>query len=211
MIKNPVVILKDIDRLKRLVEDLKAEYNINDFDIKIYDAEKIELEKILSEFDYNPIFSQKSLFIIKNVENFSKNDCEKLYKTIKKLTSDIIIILYGISINPPFEESKFKKEPVSPENIFFKRIYELKEKDRKKIIETLRDYMKSREKNFSPLISGIEIYLRNILYKERKLKEETIKNFDLLYNLDYFLKTGVIEAGSELEIYLFFYFFSVSS
>jgi DNA polymerase III delta subunit len=211
MIKNPVVILKDIDRLKRLVEDLKAEYNINDFDIKIYDAEKIELEKILSEFDYNPIFSQKSLFIIKNVENFSKNDCEKLYKTIKKLTSDIIIILYGISINPPFEESKLKKEPVSPENIFFKRIYELKEKDRKKIIETLRDYMKSREKNFSPLISGIEIYLRNILYKERKLKEETIKNFDLLYNLDYFLKTGVIEAGSELEIYLFFYFFSVSS
>ncbi|MGB9677256.1 MAG: hypothetical protein ACPLZ9_01430, partial [Candidatus Ratteibacteria bacterium] len=82
--KNPIVILNDIDKFKTTVEDIKEKYNINDFDTKIYDAEKIEIKKILNEFDYHPIFSEKSLFIIKNVEFFSKNDCELIYKAIKK-------------------------------------------------------------------------------------------------------------------------------
>lgn len=209
--KNPIVILRDIDKLKTQINELKKKYNINDFDIKIYDAEKIDIKKILSEFDYNPVFSEKSIFIIKNVEKFSKSECEILYKSIKKLSFKIIVILYGISINPPFEESKFKKEIVSPENTFFKKIYSLKGEDREKIIETLRNYISVREKNFTPLISGIEIYLRNILCKEKKLTEEFIKKIDLLHNFDYSLKVGILEAGLELEIYLFYYFFSDSN
>ncbi|HOK56292.1 MAG TPA: hypothetical protein PKV21_02110 [bacterium] len=209
--KNLIVIINDIEKVKTTIETLKEKYNINDFDIKIYDAEKIEINRIINDFDYNPIFSENSLYIIKNVESFSKDDCEILYNSIKKLPPNIIVILYGISIKPPFKESKFKKEPVSPEEKFFKEIYNLKGTNRKKIMEILRNYMKVREKNFTPVISGIEIYLRNILYNEKTLKDEFIKKFDLLFNLDYSLKTGMIEVGSELHIYLFYYFFSGSS
>ncbi|MCM8784855.1 MAG: hypothetical protein NC827_00950 [Candidatus Omnitrophica bacterium] len=208
--KNLIVILKDIDELKEKVREFKEKYNINDFDIKVYDVEKIEIKRILSEFDYYPIFSEKSIFVIKNTEKISKNDCEILYNHIKKLPSYIIVILYGMSINPPFEESKLKKEIVSPENIFFKDIYSLKVDDRKKMIETLRNYIKVREKNFTTLISGIEIYLRNILIKEKKLTEEITKKINLLHDLDYSLKVGIVEPGAELEIYLLSYFFSNS-
>ncbi|MCM8832514.1 MAG: hypothetical protein NC816_01115 [Candidatus Omnitrophica bacterium] len=209
--KNLIVILRDIDKLKEIVSEIKEKYSINDFDIKIYDVEKMEIKKIINEFDYYPVFSEKLLFIIKNTEKISKNDCEMLYNYIKKLPSHIIVILYGMSINPPFEESKFKKEILSPENIFFKDIYSLKGTDKKKMIEILRNYIKVREKNFTPLISGIEIYLKNILIKEKKLTEQIIKKFELLHNLDYFLKIGIVEPGAELEIYLFSYFFSSSN
>ncbi|MFN4226944.1 MAG: hypothetical protein ACK4F0_02230 [Candidatus Ratteibacteria bacterium] len=209
--KNLIVILEDIDKFKEVVDEIKEKYKINDFDIKIYDAEKTEIKKILNDFDYSPVFSEKALFIIKNTEKISKTDCEKLYNVIQKLPHHIIVVLYGMSINLPFKESKLKKQVPSPENVLFKEIYNLKELDKGKMIEILRNYIKVRERNFTPLISSIEIYLRNILCKRKEITKEIIKKFNLLHYLDYFLKIGTIQPGTELEIYLLIYFFSNSN
>jgi len=210
--KNYIVILNDYEKFKSEVEEVKKKYNINEFDIKIYSAGEINIEKILNEFEREPVFSEKSLLIIKNVEELSKSDCEKLHNFLKKIPPDIIVILYGLSINPPFEEShETNIEFLSPENIFFKKIYSIKDKNDRKILEILKEYMRVREKNFTSLISGLEIYFRNILKKEKDLSREMVKKFELLHNFDYSLKTGRIELGSELELYLLYYFLSGSS
>ncbi|MCM8772133.1 MAG: hypothetical protein NC926_05340 [Candidatus Omnitrophica bacterium] len=210
--KNVFVILGDYERFSYLVEELKRKYNIDEFDVKIYDAERNSIQEILSGLTFQPVFSEKILFIVKNVEEITKSDCEKFHKFLQKIPSNVLVVLYGISINPPFEESSQKiEEFLSPENRFFKKIYSTKNKDEKEIFEILKEYMKVREKNFTVLISGIEIFLRNILLKEKNLSEEIVKKFEHLLNLDYFLKTGRVEVGSELELYLLYYFFSDSS
>ncbi|MCX7916740.1 MAG: hypothetical protein N2589_01235 [bacterium] len=209
--KNFLVIIKDIEHLNKKIEEIKEKYNINDFDVKFYDCEKITIRKILNEFDLRPVFSDKILFVIKNVEKISKNDCIMLYEKIKKLPPDIIVILYGDSINPPFKESSLKTKVITPENIFLKEIYGLKMSDNKKIIEILKNYITQREKNFAFIINGIEIYLRNLLIKDKRLTRKLLKKFDFLHNLDYSLKVGLIEATSDFEITLLSYFFSNSN
>lgn len=209
--KNCIVVLNDYQKFVTLVEELKGKDNIDEFDIKVYNLEHTDLKKILNEFSYHPIFSDKALFIVKNVEVLSKDDCEKLYNFLKNIPQNIIVVLYGLSIKPPFKGSSLKEEMLTPENLFFKKIYSLKKQNNKKIIEILREYMHKKEKSFLPLISGIEIYLRNILIKEKKFSENIIKKFEKLCDLDYFLKTGQIELGSELELYLLYYFLSDSN
>lgn len=209
--KNYFVVLNDHNKFKVLVEDLKKKYNISEFDVKIFDALKMSMNEILKEFNVLPVFSDKVLFIIKNVEEIKKEDCKKLYDVLNNLSSDIVVILYGSSIEGPFEESSLKEKDITPENKLFSKIYSLKEKDNKKIFESLKEYIKAREKNFTLLVSGVEIYLRNIIKGENRLTKEIIKKFEELYNLDYFLKVGRIELGSELEIYLLYYFFSTSN
>ncbi|MCM8818383.1 MAG: hypothetical protein NC915_02755 [Candidatus Omnitrophica bacterium] len=206
--KNCIVILNDYQKFTNLVEELKKENNINEFDIKIYDLEQTDLKKFLNEIDYQPIFSEKALFIIKNVELLTKEECEKLHRVFKNIPENILVILYGLSIKAPFKESSIKENYLTPENIFFRKIYSLKMKDNQKILDILKEYMKVREKNFTLLISGIEIYLRNILINEKNFSEWIIKKFENLCNLDYFLKTGQVELGSELELHLLYYFFS---
>ncbi|MGC8976918.1 MAG: hypothetical protein ACP5OB_04780 [Candidatus Ratteibacteria bacterium] len=206
--KNYFVILNDYGRFKTFVEDLKKKHKINEFDIKIFDAKKIKLDEILKKFDFLPVFSEKVLLIIKNVEEFTKKDCEKLYEVLNKLPEGILIILYGSSIEEPFEESSIKENYKTPENMLFSKIYSLKEQDNKRIFEILKEYIKIRERNFTLLISGIEVYLRNIIKNEKKLRKEIIKKIDALYNFDYSLKVGRIELGSELEINLLYYLFS---
>lgn len=205
-----IFVVEDYEKFESLFEEIKRKYNVDEFDIKIFDAEKTEIDKILSGISFSPIFSKKGIFVLKNVEFLSKDDCEKLYKRLTKIPPDIISILYGSSINPPFKVSETKRKFETPEEKYFSKICALKEENNKEIFEILREYMKVREKNFTLLISWIELYLRNIIKKEKKLTEEMIKKFDNLYKLDYFLKVGKIEIGSELEINLLYYFFSTS-
>ncbi|MCM8803943.1 MAG: hypothetical protein NC833_01650 [Candidatus Omnitrophica bacterium] len=209
--KNYFLVLNDYNRLETLIESLKRKYNIDEFDIKIFDASKLSINEILKRFDILPIFSDRILFVIKNVEEIKKRDCQKLYDFLNNLSSDIIVILYGSSIEEPFEESLLKEEYVTPEVRLFSEIYSLKERDNKKIFEALKEYIKVKERNFTILVSGIEIYLRNIIKREKRLTKEIIKKIEALYNLDYFLKIGKVELGSELEIYLLYYFFSTSN
>jgi len=209
--KNYFVVLYEYEKFCILINELKKKYNIDDFDIRVFNAEKINVEKIINEISFSPIFSEKGLVIIKNVENFTKKECNVLYNFLNSLSEDIVVVLYGISIEEPFEESLFKERIASYENKFFSKIYSLKGENIKEIYEVLQEYIKVKEKNFPLLISGVEIYLRNIIKEKRELTKEIINKFKLLHTIDYFLKVGKVEIGSELEIYLLYYFFSNSS
>lgn len=206
--KNYIVILNDYQKFLAMFEQLKNENNMNEFDVKIYDLENTDLNKILSEINYQPIFSEKALFVIKNVELLTKEDCENFYKVLKNVPENLFFILYGMSIKSPFKETVIKEEILPPEKLFFKKVNSLKKKDSQKIFEILKEYMYVREKNFAVLITGIDIYLRNLIKKENKISKEIIKKYEKLLELDFFLKTGQLELGSELEINLLYYFFS---
>jgi hypothetical protein len=209
--KNYFVILNDHEKFENLLNQLKEKHNIDDFDIKIFDAETVDIKKIINESSFSPALSNKSLIIIKSVENFTKKECEILYKFLNKLPVDALAVLYGTSIEEPFEESSLKEKVSSYEDIFFSKIYSLKRENIREIYEILQEYMRVKEKNFPLLITGIEIYLRNILKEKKEITVEIIKKFEWLHNLDYFLKIGKVELGSELEIYLLYHFFSNSS
>jgi hypothetical protein len=209
--KNYFVILNDYEKFENLLNQLKEKHNIDDFDIKIFDAETVDIKKIINESSFSPALSNKSLIIIKSVENFTKKECEILYRFLNKLPVDALAVLYGTSIEEPFEESSLKEKVSSYEDIFFSKIYSLKRENIREIYEILQEYMRVKEKNFPLLITGIEIYLRNILKEKKEITVEIIKKFEWLHNLDYFLKIGKVELGSELEIYLLYHFFSNSS
>jgi hypothetical protein len=209
--KNYFVILNDHEKFENLLNQLKEKHNIDDFDIKIFDAETVDIKKIINESSFSPALSNKSLIIIKSVENFTKKECEILYKFLNKLPVDALAVLYGTSIEEPFEESSLKEKVSSYEDIFFSKIYSLKRENIREIYEILQEYMRVKEKNFPLLITGIEIYLRNILKEKKEITVEIIKKFEWLHNLDYFLKIGKVELGSELVIYLLYHFFSNSS
>jgi replication-associated recombination protein RarA len=209
--KNYFVVLNDHEKFENLLNELKRKYNIDDFDIKILDAEIVDIKKIINETSFLPVLSDKVLIIIKNVENFTKKECEILYDFLNKLPKDTLVILLGTSIEEPFEESSLKEKIVSYEEKFFSKIYSLKRENGRGIYEILQEYMKVKEKNFPLLITGVEIYLRNVIKNKKELTDEIIKKFELLHNLDYFLKVGRVELGLELEIYLLYYFFSASS
>jgi replication-associated recombination protein RarA len=209
--KNYFVVLNDHEKFENLLNELKRKYNIDDFDIKILDAEIVDIKKIINETSFLPVLSDKVLIIIKNVENFTKKECEILYDFLNKLPKDTLVILFGTSIEEPFEESSLKEKIVSYEEKFFSKIYSLKRENGRGIYEILQEYMKVKEKNFPLLITGVEIYLRNVIKNKKELTDEIIKKFELLHNLDYFLKVGRVELGLELEIYLLYYFFSTSS
>jgi replication-associated recombination protein RarA len=209
--KNYFVVLNDHEKFENLLNELKRKYNIDDFDIKILDAEIVDIKKIINETSFLPVLSDKVLIIIKNVENFTKKECEILYDFLNKLPKDTLVILLGTSIEEPFEESSLKEKIVSYEEKFFSKIYSLKRENGRGIYEILQEYMKVKEKNFPLLITGVEIYLRNVIKNKKELTDEIIKKFELLHNLDYFLKVGRVELGLELEIYLLYYFFSTSS
>jgi replication-associated recombination protein RarA len=209
--KNYFVVLNDHEKFENLLNELKRKYNIDDFDIKILDAEIVDIKKIINETSFLPVLSDKVLIIIKNVENFTKKECEILYDFLNKLPKDTLVILFGTSIEEPFEESSLKEKIVSYEEKFFSKIYSLKRENGRGIYEILQEYMKVKEKNFPLLITGVEIYLRNVIKNKKELTDEIIKKFELLHNLDYFLKVGRVELGLELEIYLLYYFFSASS
>ena len=209
--KNYFVILNDYEKFENLVDELRKKYDISDFDIKIFDTETKDIKRIISESSISPLFSKKSLIIIKSVENLTKKECEILYNFLNKLSEDTIAILYGTSIEEPFKEIQIKEKTQSYEDIFFSKIFSLKDASRKEIYEILQEYMRVKEKNFPLLITGIEMYLRNIVKEKKELNVEIIKKFELLHDLDYFLKVGKVELGLELEIYLLFYFFSNSS
>jgi replication-associated recombination protein RarA len=209
--KNYFVVLNDHEKFENLLNELKRKYNIDDFDIKILDAEIVDIKKIINETSFLPVLSDKVLIIIKNVENFTKKECEILYDFLNKLPKDTLVILFGTSIEEPFEESSLKEKIVSYEEKFFSKIYSLKRENGRGIYEILQEYMKVKEKNFPLLITGVEIYLRNVVKNKKELTDEIIKKFELLHNLDYFLKVGKVELGLELEIYLLYYFFSASS
>jgi hypothetical protein len=209
--KNYFVILNDYEKFENLLNQLKEKHNIDDFDIKIFDAETVDIKKIINESSFSPALSNKSLIIIKGVENFTKKECEILYRFLNKLPVDALAVLYGTSIEEPFEESSLKEKVSSYEDIFFSKIYSLKRENIREIYKILQEYMRVKEKNFPLLITGIEIYLRNILKEKKELTVEIIKKFEWLHNLDYFLKIGKVELGSELEIYLLYHFFSNSS
>lgn len=206
--KNYYIILNNWEELKNKMEELKNKYRIDDFDIKIYDADKVDIKKITQEINYEKISSEKKLFIIKNIESFSKKECEELYKILENLPSDVIFILYGENIEQPFEIFGTKEKTRTPEEKFFKSIFSLRYKDYRKIYEIIDEYLKVKEKDFQRIISGIEIYLKNLVLKERKLTEETIKKFEYLHKLDFYLKTGMLDVGEELKIHLIYYFFS---
>jgi len=209
--KNYFVILNDYEKFENLLNQLKEKHNIDDFDIKIFDAETVDIKKIINESSFSPALSNKSLIIIKGVENFTKKECEILYRFLNKLPVDALAVLYGTSIEEPFEESSLKEKVSSYEDIFFSKIYSLKRENIREIYEILQEYMRVKEKNFPLLITGIEIYLRNVLKEKKELTVEIIKKFEWLHNLDYFLKIGKVKLGSELEIYLLYHFFSNSS
>ena len=209
--KNYFVILKDYEKFENLVNKLKKKYNISDFDIKIFVAETMDVNKIINKISFSPIFSSKSLVIIKSVENLTKKECEILYSFLNNLSKETLVILYGNSIEEPFEESSLKERSFNYESNFFSKIYSLKRENSREIYEILQEYMKVKEKNFPLLITGIEIYLRNIVKDKKEITEDIIKKFELLHNLDYFLKIGKVEIGLELEIYLLYYFFSNSN
>jgi len=209
--KNYFVVLNNHEKFENLLNELKRKYNIDDFDIKILDAEIVDIKKIINETSFLPVLSDKVLIIIKNVENFTKKECEILYDFLNKLPKDTLVILFGTSIEEPFEESSLKEKIVSYEEKFFSKIYSLKRENGRGIYEILQEYMKVKEKNFPLLITGVEIYLRNVIKNKKELTDEIIKKFELLHNLDYFLKVGKVELGLELEIYLLYYFFSASS
>jgi len=205
--ENYRIIIGDLEEFKRVEREIIEKYNISDFDKKTLYADEKEIGEIFREMEYPPLFSGKKLIVIKNIEKLSKKDCEKIEEYLKNPSSDIFLLMFGKSVKKILEKYvSVSEQEQTPEEVLFKEIYRLKKEDKEKLRSLIKNYLSMREKNFTVIISATEIYLKNVLLKRKKEREEIIEKLNLLAELDYKLKTGQIHPGFELEMFFFYLF-----
>lgn len=203
---NIYIILGDIEKGDKRVAKLISEYQISDLDIKTIYAEDKNLEKIFEEIDYPPFFSKKRLVHIKNCEKLTKLHCEKLEGYFPDLSKYVCIVFTGVDIKSPLK--KYAQDVVvSKQQGLFPKIFSLRRKeDKKQLVALFMEHLESNERDFTPIITAAEIYLKNLLLNQRKLTPELINKFKTLYQLDFDLKVGKLHTGPEFEIFLYYLF-----
>ena len=200
------IILGDTEKGVEKIKSLISEYNISDFDIKTIYTEEEKIEKILEEIDYLPIFSKKRLLHIKNSEKLTKTDCETLEFYFLHPPAHICIVFTGMDIKPPL---KSYAENILPQETkgLFPQVFRMRRKEeKKKFVAILMEHLRLNEREFTPIIAAAEIYLKNVLLSQKTVDIEILNKFQILYQLDFNLKTGRCHIGSELEIFLHYLF-----
>jgi len=204
-----VIVGQNLSAFDQIYNELNEKHKFSDFDRKIFYAGETSFEKIIEEMDFLPVFCEKKLIVIKNCENLKKSECETLEKIIKKgVVKNTFIIITGADIKAPLK--KYAKEFnifKTPEDILFSQIYKIKRENKERLRSLIKEYITQRERSFQVVIAAAHIYLKNILFKKKRVDEKIIKKFEQLCELDFSLKTGRIHPGEELEIF-FYYFFS---
>lgn len=200
------IILGDSEKAETKKAALIAKYGISDFDIKTVYADDKKPGKILEDMDFLPVFSKKKLLHIKNSEKLSKADCEKIEMYFQKPPEHICIMLTGRDIKPPLK-GYAERVVEEPKTGLFPQVFRLKKKeDRRKLIALLMEHLNSNERDFTPVVTAAEIYIRNRLVNQKKADSEIIGKFNSLHRLDLHLKTGRYRTGPELEIFLYWLF-----
>jgi len=200
------VILGDEEKAGEIIARLSSEYGISDFNMKTVYAGETKIEKILEEIDFLPLFSERRLLHIKNVEKLNKADCEKLEPVFENPPGNICVILTGKDVKLPLKNYAGKVTE-EPKKGLFPQVFRLRRKeDRKKIVALFMEQLRLNEKDFTPVLTAAEIYLKNVLLSQKKADNETVKKFKSLHQLDFNLKTGRCHAGPEFEIFLYYLF-----
>lgn len=200
------IILGHPERVEELKFHLIKKYGIQDFDIKTVFADETPAVKILEETEFLPLFSQKKLLYVKNIENLSKSDCEMLKEYFDKPSDEVCLIMNGNSIKAPLDTYV----DITLEKDFgglFPGVFRMgKEDDGDKLIALFREYLKNNERDFNPVISAALIYIRNLVKKQRRVDSQILNRYRRLQKLDFNLKTGQVHPGPELEIFLYYLF-----
>ena len=201
-----IVGIDETSRFEEIYKNLEEKYKFTDFDKKVFYGGEVTINDIIEEIDFLPVFSEKKLIIIKNVENLLKSECEKLEEIIEK-AKDVIFILTGTDINMPLKKYAEVYSPFkTPEQMLFSQIYSIRKENKGKLRSLIREYVSQREKNFQVIIGAANLYLKNVFLNRKKLDRETIKKFEQLHQLDFSLKIGKILPGEELEIFIYYFF-----
>jgi len=198
------IILGDDEKAEELIKKIVEEYKISDFDKVIFYADTIKPELFLKELEFLPTFSTKKLVILKNIEFFNKTDWDEIIKYLKHPFPHICLFLIGKSSKISLKEfspiiSKIEK---TPEAELFSTIYQLKNLNTKQLIFLFRNYILRREKEFSVIISAIEIFLKNKIINEGKLPPDIEGKLAMLHELDFSMKVGKIAPDSGMEFFL---------
>ncbi|HNS31837.1 MAG TPA: hypothetical protein PKN36_02535 [bacterium] len=201
-----IIILGDAEKGEKKAAQFKISYGISDFDTKTMYAEEEKIEAILQEIDYLPVFSKKRLLHVKNSEKLSKTDCEKLEVYFHHPPEHICIVFTGKEIKLPLKNYADDITEETGKGLF-PQVFRLRRKDdRRKLVALLMEHLYLNERDFAPVITAGEIYLKNVLQNQRRTDGETVSKFNSLHRLDFELKTGKCHTGPELEIFLYYLF-----
>jgi len=200
------IVIGNEKEVEKLVQSVTGKYKINNFDKKILYAEDTTIESFLQELEFLPVFSSRKLVVMKHAESLKKSDWEKIFTYLDQPYSHNILILTGKSSKTSLRKytSRIYKEAKTPEGELFSTIYKLRHSSREQLISLFHNYLGKKEKGFPVVLSAIEIYLRNEIIREKKIKKNTSKKFLMLHQLDFKLKTGQLPADSGLELFLFY-------
>lgn len=203
------VIIGDDEKLKKKVEELTRKYKISEFDKKIIYSDTVSPQLIIQELQFLPVFSEKRLVIVKNIEAIKKSEWKIILDYLKNPYPHVCLILTGKSVEVPFSEDElfqedlfsYEKEKTLEEEIFSSIYKDFSSKD---FFNLLSEYLLKKERGFVFVIAAVEHLLRRKVIKgERK---DIVKKFMTLHQLDFYLKTGRISPEKGLEVFLFYLF-----
>ncbi len=208
--KNPdayYIVIGDDERVEEIIEKLTDKYRISEFDKKTLYSDTITPEVLLQELQFLPVFSEKKLIILKNIEAIKKSEWKTILDYLKNPYSHVCLILTGKSakISLSGYAAFVHEKEKTPEEEIFSSIYH-KNFSTKDFVLLLSEYLLKKEKGFTLVIAAAEHFLRKRILGERKLKREIVEKFLTLHQLDFNLKTGRIAPEKGLEFFSSIYF-----
>ena len=205
--KSAYLIVGNREYAKDLVRKLVARHGISDFDVKTVYADEVPLDDILNDFDFLPVFSEKKLVHVCNVENIKKDDREMLSNYMDNPFEHLVLVVSGSDAKEPLKKHAdiFEKEKAD-EQVLFSGIYSIGREDTKRLRELIAGYLDVQPRNFHMVIAACELYLKKNVIRQKVVTPELAKKFNLLHDIDYSFKIGRLLPGPELEAFLYYLF-----
>ncbi|MCM8830077.1 MAG: hypothetical protein NC824_03665 [Candidatus Omnitrophica bacterium] len=197
------IILGDKEKAEAVKQSLIEKYGIEKVEVKTVFADEVSIKALLDETDFLPLFSNKKLIYVKNCEKINNEDCKLLKKFFENPESDILFILSGKEIKDvlaDYVDVDVKQEgPLE----LYPAIFRMRsQKDKKRVISLLKEYMKNNPIDFPAVINASFIYIRNIIKNQKNVDKKILKAYQKLYHLDFYIKIGRIDK-EEFDIFLF--------
>ncbi|MBP7653593.1 hypothetical protein KA977_09235, partial [Candidatus Dependentiae bacterium] len=152
------------------IDSVKLELNIVDDNIYIYLGEEMDLNQFITDYCNVPLFGDKRLFIIKNLNNSKQKRDKKLVESFLRLLEEPQQENYIIITNPYISEKKYTD--LIYKTLLNSAVIKIKEGN---VIQWIKDYAEKNRKNIDMQAAKKLFALCN--EKKNNIKSELDKLF----------------------------------
>ncbi len=202
------IVIGDADEAERHIRDIAARYSIDPFDTKAWYADEIEVQDFLRELEFLPVFSEKVLAVLRNIQYVSRRGWESLAAYIGKPHDHVCLVLSGTELRDVPESHRRTvsacvirlKRETTPEQELFGQISRLGGQRRPELFRILRGYLAVRERGAPLVVAATVGHLRSRAIAEGRPTADMALRFMRLHELDARSKTGRVPSDGGLEL-----------